>query len=50
MKHIAIIGASGAIGVAFTQQLAAQGDETHVYAFSRRGQRFDQPSNISCDR
>ncbi len=46
MKQWAIIGASGAIGAAFTRQLAVQGEAVRVYAFSRRGTRFEQPNII----
>lgn len=36
IKNIAIIGSSGAIGSAFTQQLAAQYVDATIHAFSRR--------------
>jgi NAD(P)-dependent dehydrogenase (short-subunit alcohol dehydrogenase family) len=41
MTRIAIIGASGAIGGAFTKLLAARAEVEQVFAFSRSGPVFD---------
>ena len=43
-KNIAVIGASGAIGAAFVEQLAARPDTENVAAFSRSGTLFDAPN------
>ena len=42
--HAVIIGASGGIGGAFTQQLAQQPDTQVVHALSRSGQTFSHPN------
>ncbi|OIQ25881.1 SDR family NAD(P)-dependent oxidoreductase [uncultured Vibrio sp.] len=54
IKNIAIIGSSGAIGSALTQQLSVEHPHAHIHAFSRSGTTFNdslhtqpQSSNIS---
>lgn len=41
--NIAIIGASGGIGAAFVELLAAQENVEHIHALSRSGTSFDNP-------
>lgn len=47
MKTIAVIGASGAIGNAFTCALAGRDKDSRIYAFSRSGKVFAQANVIS---
>ncbi len=42
--HAVIIGASGGIGAAFTQQLAQRPETQTVHAFSRSGKTFSHPN------